>query len=239
MIKIIVSFLILAQTSVFAQVDTLRPIKESSMSLPRLFIVPSAFVISGLVIKETNYRESIKNYAQSSHWRTSNHVDDYIQYTPMVELFVADYVYLKSKSEVFRQTKNLIISQALTSIIIQTLKRTTNVTRPDGTPHSFPSGHTAQSFCGATGLLLEYRDINPFIAYSGYGFSTATGILRMTNNRHWISDVLVGAGIGMLTSSLVWYFEPLKNWDPFKKKNIAVYPYIKGIDGNAGLCLVF
>jgi hypothetical protein len=45
----------------------------------------------------------------------------------------------------------------------------------------------------------------------------------MTNNKHWLPDVVLGAGLGILVSRLVYHWKPLKNWNPFlKKKNIAI-----------------
>ncbi len=238
-ITIVITLFILIHTSIHAQTDSLILTKHTQKSLPKLFIVPSALVISGVIIKESKYRESIQSWVQTSRWRTNTHIDDYMQYAPIAEMYVADICYSKSKNEVFQQTKNLAISEIFTAIIVQTIKHTTNVKRPNGHDFSFFSGHTSQSFTGATALYLEYRDINPIIAFSGYGFSTATGILRITNNKHWISDVLVGAGIGMLSARLTWYINPLKNWKPFKNKNIAIYPVVNGFDSSAGLCLIF
>ena len=233
------SLLMLIHTSLFAQVDSLNSVNVHKKNLPKLFIVPSLLVVSGMIIKESKYRESIQDWVQTSRWRTNTHIDDFIQYAPMAEMYVADICYSKSKNEVFQQSKNLIVSQLFTAIIVQSLKMTTNVTRPNGASHSFPSGHTSVAFTGATALYLEYRDSNPFLAYSGFGFSTATGILRVTNNKHWASDVLVGAGIGMLSAQLTWYINPLRNWKPFKSSKIAIYPIINGFDSSAGLCMVF
>jgi membrane-associated phospholipid phosphatase len=42
-----------------------------------------------------------------------------------------------------------------------------------------------------------------------------------------MSDVLVGAGIGIVVTQLVYYFKPLKNFNPFKKtKGVAIAPFI-------------
>jgi len=41
----------------------------------------------------------------------------------------------------------------------------------------------------------------------------------MLNNKHWVSDVLVGTGIGILVTELVYHFEPLKSFNPFKKSD--------------------
>jgi membrane-associated phospholipid phosphatase len=238
-VAITIALLILVHISIFAQVDSLKTDRGSRNSFPKLLIVPSSLVISGLIIKGTTYRESIQKWVQSSSLKTNNHIDDFIQYAPMAEMFVADIAYSKTKNEVFQQSKNLIISQLFTAFIVQTLKFSTNVTRPNGASHSFPSGHTSVAFTGATALYLEYRDTNPFLAYSGYGFSTATGILRVTNNKHWVSDVLVSAGIGMLSARLTWYINPFKNWKPFKSSKVAIYPYVNGLDSSAGICMVF
>jgi hypothetical protein len=235
----IISLLILINASLFAQIDSVSLRKETPKNLPRLFILPSTIIISGVIIKETKYRESIQKDVQTSSLKTNNHIDDFIQYAPMAEIYIADICYSKTKNEVFQQSKNLIISQLFTAIIVQSLKITTNVTRPNGASHSFPSGHTSVAFTGATALYLEYRDINPLLAYSGYGFSTTTGLLRVTNNKHWASDVLVGAGIGMLSARLIWYINPFKNWDPFKKKKIAIYPSVNHSENSLGFCLVF
>ena len=43
--------------------------------------------------------------------------------------------------------------------------------------------------------------------------ATATGVIRMLNNKHWMSDVLVGAGIGIFFTELTYYiYPPIKNF---------------------------
>lgn len=239
LVVFLVLLVCLVHIDLFAQVDTVKLNTNPRNSFPKLLIVPSTLVVSGVIVKGTSYRESIQKWVQTSSLKTNNHVDDFIQYAPMAEMFVADISYSKTKNEVFQQSKNLIISQLFTAIIVQGLKISTKVTRPNGAAHSFPSGHTSVAFTGATALYLEYRDTNPFLAFSGYGFSTATGILRVTNNKHWISDVIVGAGIGMLSSRLTWYINPFKNWKPFKNSKVAIYPYVNGLENSGGLCMVF
>jgi hypothetical protein len=226
-------------TTLYAQVDSIKSVHKSRHEFAKSMILPVSLGVTGIVVKETNFREYFQQKVQSSNLRTNTKIDNYIQYAPIAELYTSDLVFSKSKNEVFQQTKNLAISEILTAIIVQGLKKTTKNTRPNGSPFSFPSGHSGQSFTGATALYLEYKDSNKLFALSGYGFSTATGILRITNNRHWLSDVLVGAGIGIISTRLVWYVNPLENWKPFKSKKIAIYPYVNGLAGNAGLCMVF
>lgn len=72
--------------------------------------------------------------------------------------------------------------------------------RPSAT--SFPSYHTTQAFIGATVLAEEYggRRGGGWIMAGGFTLATATGAMRLLNNRHWSSDVLAGAGIGILST---------------------------------------
>ncbi len=93
---------------------------------------------------------------------------------------------------------------------VNTLTQTTNVERPDGSNrHSFPSGHTATAFMTATMLNKEYGHKSPWIGIGAYSVATATGLMRMANNKHWLSDVLTGAGIGILSTELGYYLADL------------------------------
>ncbi len=67
---------------------------------------------------------------------------------------------------------------------------------------SFPSGHTTVAFAAATVFASEYKNITivPIIAYSA---ATLIGISRITENKHWATDVLVGAAVGFLAGKNV------------------------------------
>jgi membrane-associated phospholipid phosphatase len=80
-----------------------------------------------------------------------------------------------------------------------------NRTRPNGEEESFPSGHTAKAFMGATLLAHEYGNRSIWIPIAGYTAATATGFMRVLNNRHYLSDVLVGAAVGILTAELAYW----------------------------------
>lgn len=239
MIKITLSLLLLINTTLFARVDSLSVEKTKRHNFAKSLILTTSLGAAGVIVKETNFHQYFQDNVQNSRFRTNTTIDDYIQYVPMVELYAADIHFKKSKNEVFQQTKNLAFAQLFTALIVQSVKHTTNIKRPNGHDFSFFSGHTSQSFTGATALYLEYENTNRFYALSGYGFSTATGILRITNNKHWLSDVLVGAGIGMFSARLIWLINPFPNWKPFKSNKVALYPYVDGLSGNAGLRVEF
>lgn len=82
--------------------------------------------------------------------------------------------------------------------------------RPDSSSaNSFPSGHTAQAFLAATFFTKEYGNKYPWISVGMYTLSTGIGVMRILNNKHWISDVLAGAGIGMLSVELSYLMDKL------------------------------
>ena len=93
--------------------------------------------------------------------------------------------------------------------------------------YSFPSGHTATAFMGAEFLRKEYWDVSPWIGVAGYAVAAGTGFFRMYNNRHWLTDVLTGAGIGILSTQAAYWLYPTITKTFFRKryKNIFISPY--------------
>lgn len=67
---------------------------------------------------------------------------------------------------------------------------------------SFPSGHTTVAFAAATVFAMEYKH-RPWIPIFSYSIATLIGLSRMTENKHWATDVLVGAGLGYLSGRQV------------------------------------
>lgn len=214
----------------FAQQDTLKSNQNKKPFIEQA-VIPASLIITGVALTNSFTEKSIqKSVRDKLGDNYHNGLDDYVQYVPYAEVFIGDIVGVKAKNHWFDQTKNMAISAAATTIIVHSLKRGLGKTRPDNSSnHSFPSGHTATAFLGATILYHEYKDANALMAYNGFLFSSATGSLRIMNNKHYISDVLAGAGIGILVANAVYYFEPLKNWNPFKKNNnVSFCPIYNG-----------
>lgn len=70
------------------------------------------------------------------------------------------------------------------------------------TNSSFPSGHTTVAFAAATVFALEYKN-RPWIPVFAYSVASLVGLSRITENKHWTTDVLVGAALGYLTGRQV------------------------------------
>lgn len=136
-----------------------------------------------------------------------HHYDDYMQYMPAVSVYALNLSGVKGRNKLGRATISYAASALIMGIIVNSVKYTAKVERPDGSrANSFPSGHTSNAFMNATFMHKEFGHINPMYSIAGYSMSTFTGIGRGLNNRHWISDVLAGAGIGILSTQLGYFF---------------------------------
>lgn len=138
-------------------------------------------------------------------------VDDYMEWGMFGWVFVCD-IFAKEKHHFVDQLFLLTLAEGFNAGMIHGVKNTVKETRPDGGPRSFPSGHTANAFLGAHLAYKEFKDSAPALAYSGYALAAFVGGLRIYNNRHWVADVLTGAGIGILSVELSYlvYF-PIRN----------------------------
>ena len=131
-------------------------------------------------------------------------IDDYTQFfgpAMVVGLKLGGY---EGRSDWPRLLASAGMSYAFMAAFVNGIKYTAKEMRPDGsTANSWPSGHTATAFVGASLLHKEYGlTRSPWWSVAGYGVATATGVMRVLNNRHWISDVMSGAGIGILSTEL-------------------------------------
>jgi len=210
-----------------------------AISLVKKSIIPITLIGLGILANNSNFEKQLQLDLRNKVGNNYElRIDNYIQYVPIAEIYTADALGIKAKNHWFDQTKYLLISNLISSTLTHGLKKITQKERPNGSPNSFPSGHTTFSFTNATVLFNEFKETAPVLAYSGYAFATTTGAFRMINNKHWLSDVLLGAGIGVLVTELVYHFEPFKNFNPFKKsKNITLIPQIN--NDNYGVYFVY
>jgi len=80
------------------------------------------------------------------------------------------------------------------------IKYAVDRTRPNGDPRSFPSGHTSATF--ATAMVLQ-KHYGWKLGVPMFAAATYTAAERVTNNKHWASDVAFGAVIGVLSGRTV------------------------------------
>ena len=159
--------------------------------------------VAGIIAKsEKNAFKQQAKHSLVTSFKTG--IDDYTQFfgpAAVVGLKLGGY---EGRSDWPRLLASAGMSYGLMALLVNTIKYSAKEMRPDGTSaNAWPSGHTATAFVGATLLHKEYGLIrSPWFSVAGYGVATATGVMRVLNNRHWISDVLSGAGIGILSTEL-------------------------------------
>lgn len=234
MVIVLMNTFILNSQTTQSQKDTIQIANslnlKKSKTLLHKSIVPASLIGIGLLVNNSNFEKNLQTDIQDktrNNFQTS--VDDYLLFVPVVQMYVADAFGMTSKNHWFDQTKYLFISNVVSTGISELLKATITKTRPDGDDiNSFPSGHTTIAFTNAAVLQNEFQETSTVFAYSGYAFAATTGVFRMLNNKHYLSDVLVGAGVGIFVTQLVYHFEPFKNFNPFKKsKDISFFPQYK------------
>lgn len=172
-------------------------------------------VIGGLIVKsEDDHFRGLRNSRLPSF---KQHYDDYLQYLPAVTMLSMKIGGVKGRSSWGRMLVSDAFSAIIMTSVVNGLKTQTKVTRPDNSNnHSFPSGHTATAFMTATMMHKEYGERSPWYSIGAYSVATATGLTRMANNKHWLSDVLAGAGFGILSTELGYFLADLI----FKDKGI-------------------
>lgn len=192
----------------------------------RQFYAPASLIIGGL-LANGHSEESLKNEVAESRNRHIPHfhtkIDNYMQFSPLVVAYGLDAFGIQSKTDVLNRTAILIKGEAMALTTTTILKSATHTLRPDGSSYnSFPSGHTTQVFAAATFLNEEYKDRYPWMPYASYTVASSVGLLRVANNRHYISDVLVGAGIGYLSMKVAYWTHRYK-WGKPRTQPQPVY----------------
>lgn len=146
------------------------------------------------------------------------HYDDWLQYAPagvMVALKAAGH---ESRSSWGRMLVSDAFSAAVMAAGVNGIKYSVARLRPDcSSRNSFPSGHTATAFMTAAMLSKEYGWRSPWYSIGGYTAAAVTGVSRIMNNRHWLTDVFAGAAIGIGSVHLGYYLADLI----FKDKHLS------------------
>ena len=166
-----------------------------------LLKAPLIIATAGLVF--IPYKKRFYNIRHTYVPTFENHYDDYLQYTPAIVMLGLKKAGVKGRSSWGRMLVSDAISIAIMAGMVNSLKYSTRVNRPDSKQtNSFPSGHTATAFMTATMFHKEYGNLSKWCSIGAYTTATLTGVTRMLNNKHWISDVCVGAAIGIISTNL-------------------------------------
>lgn len=180
--------------------------RPAQIALPATLISAGATVFAVKEVRQVNHslRDKILEYRTGPAT-----VDDFLQYTPIMATYGLKACGVTSRHDYADLSILSGTAYALMAVAVNVPKQLVRSMRPDGSAYnSFPSGHTATAFTGAELLRREYWRTSPWIGVAGYAAATATGILRMYNNRHWLTDVLAGAGVGILSVQAAYWLYP-------------------------------
>jgi hypothetical protein len=193
------------------------------------YIVPTALISYGLWCTGHNgfpSSKQVRNFRNEQFPNFNTKADDYLVFAPAAVVYALDYFDVKSTSNPINQTLLFAKTSALTLATVYGLKYLTKEQRPNGSnDYSFPSAHTAFAFAYATVLHEEFKNQNVWISVGGYTLATAVAAMRIANDAHWYNDVLVGAGIGILSTKLVYRTHRYKYKSNWPKKS-AILPNI-------------
>jgi membrane-associated phospholipid phosphatase len=204
-------------TGIRALIDGL---KEDVQHLPSRSNLYFAALGGGLAISAHPFDQTF-NVRLRSHYDAVNAVFAPAKYygnTPeQIGLSVGTY----AAGRIFAMPKvshlgmDLIRAQIITEMLVEPLKLATHRQQPDGSDHmSFPSGHSAITFAGAT--VIE-RHLGWKKGLLGYAIASYVAASRLHDNRHYLSDVLLGAAVGTVAGRTVtehgaevWTFTPAR-----------------------------
>ncbi|ACF14546.1 phosphoesterase PA-phosphatase related [Chloroherpeton thalassium ATCC 35110] len=186
-------------------------------------VIPAILVGYGIIGLESHSLLSINSEIReevNEHIDEKVTIDDFSQYAPVLSVYGLNAYGIKGKNNFGDRTVVLATAYLIMSPTVYALKKMTRVERPDGSSkNSFPSGHTATAFVGAEFLWQEYSDVSIWYGISGYAVAAGTGFFRMYNNKHWLTDIAAGAGIGILSTKIAYWIHPFIKEKIFGNEN--------------------
>ena len=202
--------------------NTVRPIDAKS------FILPGSLIGVGALLTFTNsnldslVQDEITQELPGFH----TGMDNFLMVAPAAAVFGLNAAGVKGKNTLLQATQYYLTALVISLGTSEILKKVIHVERPDQSDDkSFPSGHTTNAFMSAEFLHQEYGHRSGWYSAAGYTTATATGLLRMANNKHWLGDVIAGAGIGILSTRFSYWLLPRINKALHKQK--APAPVLK------------
>jgi len=180
--------------------------KKNKAHIYKHYAIPVTFIglgVYGTVNNGIINRDEVKEERNEYFSSFSNHADNYLQYAPIALVYALDAFGLKGKHTWQQQTAFFGTAELIMTGIVLPVKKYSHILRPDSSAYnSFPSGHTAQAFLAATFFQKEFGAKYPWLSAGMFTVATGIGAFRVLNNRHWVSDVLAGAGVGILSAEL-------------------------------------
>ncbi len=188
-------------------------LKINSDSVPKLYslVLPISLIGYGFWTLNNSQLKSYDFKIRDKLKYTNKRVliNKYYMYTPVISVYVLNAFGVRGKHNFVDRSMVFVTAHFITINTYLQLKPLTKIQRPDGTRYSFPSGHTATAFLCAEFLHQEFKHISPIYGIAGYLIATGIAYHRIYINRHWFSDVVAGAGFGILGTKMAYWLLPI------------------------------
>ena len=233
------------------QSDTLSITKESAtyhcqaeqFRVSKL-ILPVGLVAVGTFGVNNGWFHQVRNEVREDilRWHGKHtSIDDYLQYAPLVSNLALRFTGLPARHSFREQIATTATACAVMGVLGFGMKYTIHEHRPDGSSNdAFPSGHCARAFMGAELVRQEY---GTWPGVAAYTIATGVACLRLYNDRHWLNDVIGGAGIGILSAQAAYWLLPIERrllgWDKNSDTSLTVVPVTDGHNYSLALSLSF
>ena len=217
--------------------DTVQHLHSKTAAL----IPPAALVGYGIISFAVHPIRRIDYYVNSGfdkyYPRYPGKIENYFQYGSVAAVYGLNLFGDLGKNRFADRTALLGLSAGIMGVSTFTIKKVSHRLRPNkANYYSFPSGHTANAFMGAEFLAQEYSQKSPWYGVAGYSLAITTGILRMYHRDHWFSDVVAGAGFGILSTKAAYLIYPylrneLTHTDKKGRHSMVMPTYKDGVKG--------
>lgn len=183
---------------------------EDTQFRPQQFILPAALITVGAFGVENGWlcslKEDMREDFQDLRGDCRFRADDKLQYLPVIANVGLGLTGVRSHHPLRERIAATATAYATMGVLVNATKYAVKEKRPDSEKrNSFPSGHTATAFMGAELVREEYG--NGWGA-GAYAFATGIAFLRLYNDRHWLNDVIAGAGMGILSARIGYWLLP-------------------------------
>lgn len=162
---------------------------------------------AGLLGTSVAARQSYpRNHSIAPRGKSPDRGADCLQYAPLVAPWLLKAAGVPTRSGWGRMAVSQGIATALMVGTVKGIKESVHALRPDGSDlHSFPSGHAAFAFMGATMMARELGEVSPWYSIGAYAVATGVAVERAVDRHHYPTDIVAGAGIGILSAQLGYW----------------------------------
>lgn len=207
----LLAIIIFCSSKIVYSQDSIRNDRNEyfSKTKPSTFILPAAGITYGFLTLQNKTLQKINskilNQVRPQDPLKKCHIDDYLQFTPGAIVFGLNAAGVHGVHQPKDAAYLYVLSNVIMNAIVFPTKHFSHELRPDNSAYSsFPSGHTSEAFASAEFLRMEYKNRSPLYGILGYAMAGMTGYLRMYNNKHWFSDIVAGAGVGIISTQLAY-----------------------------------